>query len=351
MKTLKLLFAFFSFVLTTSLFAQNSVYTTNTSSPNACDGSACLDSMVLVNTSNTSIYWSGAGTVIQQGGSCVYNLCPGTYTVTYTINGQNVTSTFVINSGSGNPCNSLYAVLNTTAATDPTTCDATSSVTATGGTAPYTFSWNLGNGTTTNTSTATNLCSDTYICCYVADANGCVYTACDSVFAQNGNNSGAGDTLIINGNVGGCNTPVGSVVMSVEDCNFDFNAVSNAYLSAVIPGANALDSSTLLWVFVDTNGVSTTISTYAPAFGSNGCYNVTLILFCSAKSSNIKTIIVNSTYTNQSVGIEMIQTTAKKVIKVMDLTGREIKNENINGIVLYQFEDGTIQKFYQTKGN
>jgi hypothetical protein len=349
MKNIKLVLSASLLFLSLNLFSQVNIITQNTTSPNACDGSAYMDSTAIASISESSIFWAGGGAILQQGGYYIINLCPGTYTVTFTNNGSSQTSTFTIGFGSGDPCNSLFAVLNTTVATDAATCDATSSVTATGGTAPYTFSWDFGNGTSsTISSTASNLCPDTYICCYVADANGCVYAACDSISYQ-GQTTGSGDTLIISGN--GCNAPIGSVVMQIEDCTFDFNAVDTAYLSTVILGTNPIDSSTVLWTFVDTNGVSTTITSLAPAMNATGCYDYTLILFCSQKSLNIKYIIVNGQYTNQSLGIETLLNAEKKLVKIVDLSGREVTSENVNGILIYHYSDGSYKKEFVYKGN
>jgi hypothetical protein len=350
MKNFKLILTALITIISIQVSAQISVITQNTSAPAVCDGSACLDSSAVGVVNQTSIYWAGGGAILQQGTYCIDSLCAGTYTVSYTINGTSMTSTFTIGSGSGNPCNSLFAVLNTTTASDAATCDATSSITATGGSAPYTYSWDFGNGTSSTTSsTASNLCPDTYICCYVADANGCVYTACDSISYQ-GQTSGGGDTLIISGN-GGCNNPAGSIVMQIEDCNFDFNAVDTAYLSTVVLGSNPMDSSTVLWIFVDTNGVSTTITSVSPGFNANGCYDYTLILFCSQKSMNIKYIFVNGQYTYQSSGIESLSSTPKELVKIVDLSGREVTNENANGILIYLYSDGSHQKVFVWKGN
>lgn len=325
--------------------AQISVVTQNTSAPTSCDGSACLDSVAVSNVNSTSIYWAGGGAILQQGSYCVDSLCSGTYTVTYIVNGNSVTSTFTIGSGNGNPCNNLTANLTIQAASTASSCDGTATCTVTGGSAPYTYQWS--NGETPNI--ASNLCAGSYICCYVTDMNGCTTSACDSVSFQ-GQTTGGGDTLIISGN-GGCNTPVGSVVMQIEDCNFNFNAVDTAYLSTVILGSNPIDSSTVLWIFVDTNGVSTTISSVSPGFNANGCYDYTLILFCSQKSMNIKYIFVNGQYTYQSSGIESLSSTPKKLVKIIDLSGREVTNENANGILIYHYSDGSHKKVFVLKGN
>jgi hypothetical protein len=174
--------------------------------------------------------------------------------------------------------------------------------------------------------------------------NGCTTTACDSISFQ-GQSSGGGDTLIISGTAG-CNNPAGNIVMQIEDCNFDFNAVDTAYLSTVILGSNPLDSSLVLWAFVDTNGVSTTITSVSPGFNANGCYDFTLILFCSQKSMNIKYIFVNGQYTYQSSGIEALSSAPKKLVKIVDLSGREVTNDNSNGILIYYYSDGSHQKVF-----
>lgn len=346
MKNFKLVLTALITIVSIQISAQINVLTQNTSAPSTCDGSACLDSTASNTVSATSIYWAGGGSILQQGGYCIYNLCTGTYTVTYTINGSSMTSTFTIGSGSGNPCAGLTATLSIQSASSASSCDGAATCTVTGGTAPYTFNWQ--NGVSTST-TVSNLCAGTSICCYVADANGCTTSACDSISFQ-GQNSGGGDTLIISGN-GGCNNPAGSIVMQIEDCNFNFNAVDTAYLSTVVLGSNPMDSSTVLWIFVDTNGVSTTITSVAPAMNATGCYDYTLVLFCSQKSLNIKYIIVDGQYFYQSSGIESLSITPKQVVRITDLSGREVTNESSNGILIYHYSDGSHQKVFVWKGN
>jgi hypothetical protein len=340
MKILKIILATLILSSSFNLISQINVTTQNTSSPASCDGSACFDSTAMNFINATSIYWAGSGAILQQGGYCIFNLCSGTYTVTYTVNGTSTTSTFAIGSGSGNPCNGFTANISIQPASTAVSCDGAASCSGFGGTAPYAYYWSTGEATST---TMSYLCSGYNVCCSVSDANGCITTVCDSVTNQ-GQTSGGGDTLLFSGS--GCNNPVGNVFMQVEDCNFDFNAVDTAYLSSVIQGVNPADSSVLFWVFVDTNGVSNTIQTFAPAFNAIGCYNFTLMLFCSQKSMNVKTIIVSDQYMNQSSGIELIKQTDKKVVKIIDLSGREVLNENAKGVLIYHFSDGTIQKVF-----
>ena len=331
-------------IITIQVSAQISVITQNTSAPAICDGSACLDSSAVGVVNQTSIYWAGGGAILQQGTYCIDSLCSGTYTVSYTVNGNSVTSTFTIGSGSGNPCAGLTASLSIQSASSASSCDGSATCIVTGGAFPYSYVWS--NGETPIT--ASNLCAVSYICCTAADANGCTTTICDSISFQ-GQTSG-GDTLIISGN-GGCKNSAGSIVMQIEDCTFDFNAVDTAYLSTVVLGSSPTDSSTVLWIFVDTNGVSTTITSVSLGFNANGCYDYTLILFCSQKSMNIKYIFVNGHYNFQSANIESLTNTPKELVKILDLSGRVVTNDNANGILIYHYSDGSHQKVFVWKGN
>ena len=328
---MKLFFAAFFAIVTLSVFSQN-VITTNTSGPAICDGSAYLDSSNFI-ISNTSIYWSGNGTIIQQGGLSISGLCAGTYTVTYTQNGAQQTITFIIGSNTTNPCANFSANLNVTNSTDTVSCDGSVTVSTIGGTAPYVYSWN--NGSTT--SNLSGMCPG-QVCLNITDANGCSVTACDSIsiFSQN-----FGDTIVINGG-GNCNSTTGSITMSIEDCSLDYNAIDTAYLSNVFM-PTPLDSATLYWVLVDTNGVNYTIVTSTMSIPANvNCYNFTLILYCSQKSQNVKTIIVNDNYNFTSSGItELVQD--KKIVRIVDLLGRDAIITP-NRVFIIHYSDGSTQK-------
>jgi hypothetical protein len=60
MKKLKLLFLTLFSVLSLSVFSQTQIYTSNTSGPNVCDGTAVLDT----NSNLSSILWQGMGMII-----------------------------------------------------------------------------------------------------------------------------------------------------------------------------------------------------------------------------------------------------------------------------------------------
>lgn len=127
---------------------------------------------------------TGTATVVASGGNLPYtfawssgagnqatatNLCAGTYTVTVTdASGCTQTTTVVIDQP--------VTITVNVAQTNPSCaglCDGSATASASGGTAPYTFQWNLpGNPTTP---TVNSLCAGTYTVT-VTDANNCQQT-------------------------------------------------------------------------------------------------------------------------------------------------------------------------------
>jgi len=103
--------------------------------------------------------------------SSISNLCPGTYTVY-------VTDATCLQSSTTITLNSVNAVINTsTSFTNPLCfgdCNGTGTVTPTGGSAPYTYSWYT--TPSQSTQTASGLCAGTYSV-LVTDANGCTAVA------------------------------------------------------------------------------------------------------------------------------------------------------------------------------
>lgn len=267
-----------------SVFAQNVVSTTDTSSPNSCDGAAVLADTA--NISPTSIYWTYNGAVIQQGGYFIDNLCPGTYTVTYNNGTGNITYTFIIGSGSSNPCNNFYTNISWTNNTDSVNCDGTAIVSVYGGTAPYTYMWS--NGSTTMNQY--NLCPGVYYCT-VVDANGCSSSVTAAIDGSNGSNPNDSTIVISNGTY-----PDSTVVdtlgnASIEDCILDFLSVNSVYISNY--NYSSLDSLLVTWTVVDSNGL--VVATFNVPYGlngtPNGVYTLFLTIFCPQKSMNINTIV------------------------------------------------------------
>jgi hypothetical protein len=333
MKNLKLLLLTLFSVLSFNLFSQTQVYVTQTSGPNICDGTAVLDTS---NVIPTSIFWQGMGMIINQGSYMVTNLCPGTYSVTFNSNGTPVTLTFTITAGTFNPCLNFGGFLTPTNSNDSLSCNGIVTASITNGTGPYTYQWS--NGATTPT--INNLCPGQY-CCYVADANGCTATLCDTVGVQSPN---YGDTLYLT-TAGSCINPMGTFTNTIEDCSIDYNSIDSVYVSNIILPQNPLDSVAVVWTLVDTNGSIQGYTTLYTGVMSTGCYNFQLILYCLQKSMNYKTIIINHTEYLEFVGIKELTGNNKQLISVTDLLGRDTKIQP-NKLLIYTYSDGSKEIKY-----
>ena len=153
------------------------VVTQDCSGPSVCDGYALIDSS---NTMNfTSVLWYMNGTLLQNGGNAIFNLCPGNYTVSATGFGVTLTSPFTIGTTSSNPCAGLGINITETMASSQNICDGSILVSAFGGTSPY--SYQIPNTTLTGGANFNNLCVGTYNVT-VIDANGCTISQNANIF-------------------------------------------------------------------------------------------------------------------------------------------------------------------------
>ena len=327
MTKLKLLFLTLLSVITLNLFSQVQVYTTNTSGPNVCDGTAVLDT-----TSNLSaINWQGMGMIINQGSYYVNNLCPGTYSVSFVTNNTPISLTFTIQAGTFNPCLNFGGYITTI---DSTVNDGSMSVNITNGTAPYTYQWSNGN----MLQSIYNLPTGSY-CCYVTDANGCNTTLCDSIVTQS-----TGDTLIIN-NTGNCNNPITTFTSTVEDCTINYNTIDTAYMTISSLINSGLDSILCVWYVIDTTGTYQTYMVNYPMIDSTGCYNFQLVVYCYNKSMNYKTIVVNQTENVGFAGINELSGNSKQLVRVLDLMGNKTFIQS-NKMLIYEYSDGSREITY-----
>jgi hypothetical protein len=131
-------------ILLTSLISfevksQIIVNVTNVSAPGLCDGVAYVDTNNLVTAA--SLTWMQGTTIIQNGGYMLNNLCAGQYNLIFTGGGFTSTSQFTIGTNVPNPCSGFAIFCNSTPTSGATICDGSVSVTAVGGSAPYTYQW------------------------------------------------------------------------------------------------------------------------------------------------------------------------------------------------------------------
>ncbi len=175
---------FLSLILTSLLSfeakSQIIVNVTNVSAPGLCDGTAMVDTNNFVTAS--SLTWMQGNTVIQNGGYMITNLCAGQYNLLFMGGGFTSTTSFTIGTSILNPCTSFNVFCGSTPTSGANVCDGSVSVTAVGGSAPYTYQWQNSGGMIT-IPTMNNLCIGTYSVT-VIDANGCTGNASATVIVD-----------------------------------------------------------------------------------------------------------------------------------------------------------------------
>jgi hypothetical protein len=174
---------FLSFILSSLLTfeakSQIIVNITNVSAPGLCDGTAMVDTNNFVTAA--SLTWMQGNTIIQNGGYMITNLCAGQYSLLFMGGGFTSTSLFTIGTNIPNPCAGFTISCGSTPTSGTNVCDGSVSVTAVGGSAPYTYQWS--NGGMITTPTVSNLCIGTYSVT-VVDANGCSATSSATVIVD-----------------------------------------------------------------------------------------------------------------------------------------------------------------------
>lgn len=342
MKTLlffkKIALVGFFFLATSQLFSQ-AVYTQNVSDSVACDGAAFLDSSIVA----TNIIWIQANTGIQNGGTSIFNLCQGTYTVSYSDGqGNTVTETFTIGSNQPNPCAGFYIQVYGTNVSNPASCDGTASVQVNGGTAPYSFYWS----NQSTQSSLSSLCSGTYTCNAV-DANGCqsasatVWISSDSLNNFDTtivivNDTYPGDTILDN---------IGSQL--VADCNLDIQLVASAIITSSVVNNSSVD---LTWTLYDAQGNTLAIYTesYPAVIDSMGVYEASIVVTCIGKTINnfqltvtdqvlltglaaVNENTLNAVRYNNPINDELAIQFPKNAdyeVSILDLSGKKVFNGN-----------------------
>lgn len=186
---------------------------------------------------------------------------------------------------------------------DSLACDGTLSVLVTDGTAPYSYTWTNGASSYT-TSAIQDLCSGTYSLA-VVDANGCSATNSATINDTLIENV-LGDTLIFTDNIYQDSTIIGADTSAwIENCTFDYSLVTGATIDSYIDSG---DSTIVTWIVALSTGSTVSVdATYYMSPGTSGVYNLTLQLFCSAKSGP-KFLIASSRlyYEPSTIGVQSL---------------------------------------------
>jgi hypothetical protein len=184
---------------------------------------------------------------------------------------------------------------------DSLACDGTLSVLVTDGSAPYSYTWTNGASNYT-TAAIQNLCSGTYSLA-VVDANGCSTTN-SAVINDTLIPIIVGDTLIFTDNIYQDSTIIGADTSDwIENCTFDYSLVTGATIDSYIDSG---DSTIVTWIVALSTGSTVSVeATYYMSPGTTGVYDLTLQLYCSAKSGP-KFVIASSRlyYESSTIGIE-----------------------------------------------
>lgn len=318
-----------------SLFvsSQNLVSTTPTDFF-SCTGTATLDA---TNVDTLSIIWQEIATlpsVIPSSFATATDLCEGSYMVTFSLNGITTTEYFNITT----PWCIINASISGSDPSDSVTCDGSAQVIPLNGTAPFTYNW-FGTASGNTTATISSLCPGNY-CCLILDANMC---GSDILCIDLLNPAPNGDTLLINGG-SSCSPALSNLLVSLEDCTLDYNAIDTAYITNITLPSNLFDSTMCTWSIVDTNGIIYNYSVYY-TYTNPACYELQLELYCYQKSSNIKTLILKQGLYLDLVGIDEISKSNKKLTHVVDFLGRETQIE-ANKLLFFRYSDGSIEKVY-----
>ena len=264
-----ILFVFMGF----NLNAQ--IQTGPTSSSNACDGWAALDSTLVYDS--WSWLQSDSTTVVQTGGYYLSNLCYGYYYFSYTDSNGTYLQNFFIDSTSTSPCStfsvSIDSMMNATA---NGVCDGYMIANVSGGTPNYTYTWSNGEVT----ASIANLCAGSYTLT-VADANNCTATATASVTEPADSTTNCAN--------------FGIEILSVTNTS-DFNSCDG---SASVQAFGSDGSETFIW---NNNEVGSVVdglcagSYSVTATDSMGC-TATVSVYVYSDSSSVNTPLNGYVYT------------------------------------------------------
>lgn len=277
------------------------VVTQDCSGPSVCDGYALIDSS---NTMNfTSVLWYMNGTLLQNGGNAIFNLCPGNYTVSATGSGVTLTSPFTIGTGTPNPCSGLGMNIAETMASNQNVCDGSITVSVYGGSAPYTYQ--MSGIPVTGAPNFNNLCVGTYNLA-VIDANGCTLSQnANILYDTTTTNPCAGFNPTVT--VTDCSAPAacdGAIAISCATCAPFSVLWSQGSTTYTIDN---LCEGTYAAVVTDSNGCTFNTTQFV---GNNGGVNIDSINVIGNLSTgaNITGTLISSWNYNCDIELSMLDT-------------------------------------------
>ncbi|NBX79179.1 MAG: hypothetical protein EBQ94_02185 [Flavobacteriales bacterium] len=184
---------------------------------------------------------------------------------------------------------------------DSLACDGGLSASIISGTAPYNFNWTNG-ATNYSTPSIQNLCSGTYTL-FLLDGSGC-YNSDSATINDTLIQNVLGDTLIFTDNIYQDSTIIGADTSAwIENCTFDYALVTGATIDSYIDNG---DSTVVTWIVALSTGSTVSVdATYYMSPGTTGVYDLTLQLYCSAKSGP-KFLVASSRlyYEASTIGLE-----------------------------------------------
>ncbi len=271
------------------------------SGPAICDGSASIDSN---NINFVTITWYMNGTMIQNGGTTINNLCPGNYSVNATGGGITLTSPFTIGVTTPNPCASLGMNTTGTLASSPNACDGSITVNAYGGTSPYAYQ--ISNTPMTAGPTFNNLCVGSYNVT-VVDANGCTLSQAATVFYDTSTtNPCAGFSASIT--VTDCSAPGacdGAAVVSSSAAPNTFFVLWSQ--GSTTYGINNLCEGYYTAVVTDTNGCTLTLTEFV-GYNGSGTIDTINVIGNLATGGMITGTLMSSWIYNCDIDMSMLDT-------------------------------------------
>ena len=287
---------------------------TPASCPGATDGTANV-SVLSGGASPFSYEWDDIGS---QTDTTATGLSAGTYTVTIT-DGDGCLTADSVSVGAGAGTTTLTMTSATTSCIG--VCDGQATVTASGGTPPYTYSWN-DPGTQTN-ATAVNLCVGPYTAT-VSDAQGCSISDTVSVA-----NPSALVVTISNVDSASAGLTDGTATVSVTGGNPPYTYLWNDPGAQTTATATGLAANSYTCTVTDANGCITIVNVTVPQGINPGVFEF--------EGLSRFDIYPNPTEGKVVFDIELDETGTIE-LQILDVLGEVIYSESISQISKVRYE-------------